>query len=564
MGLLFRSSRAERVVRAGLTAGLRRAWSPALGSSAVRDSSQIHGRRDADVTNVPSDVARSRADVSGRRFYSSSSLASLLAPRAPPLTLDTINPRVRECEYAVRGEIVARALALESQLTVKPGSLPFDEIIYCNIGNPQALGQPPITFYREVLSLCDHPALMDLKNPDGSSPFSSTALHRAKQILDSIPFSATGAYSHSQGLLLCRQLVAEGIARRDGHAASADDIFLTDGASPAVQMVLKLLVRSKEDGVLCPIPQYPLYSASLALNGATLVPYYLDEGARWRLNPADLQRVVEKAGEEGVCVRALCVINPGNPTGQVLEEADQQAIVRFCVDKGLVLIADEVYQENVYAPDRKFLSFKKVARDMGVTASDLALISCHSSSKGFYGECGRRGGYMEVTGLPSEVREAMYKVASVNLCSNVPGQILMALIAMPPQEGDDAFPVFTAERDAILSSLARRAKLLVDVLNSLEGITCNPSEGAMYAFPRLHLPPRAVEAAAAVGMPADTFYARRLLDATGIVVVPGSGFGQEPGTWHVRFTILPPEDKISGMMERFAEFHGRFMREFTI
>ncbi|GJP62537.1 hypothetical protein CLOP_g19590 [Closterium sp. NIES-67] len=278
MGLLFRSSRAERVVRAGLTAGLRRAWSPALGSSAVRDSSQIHGRRDADVTNVPSDVARSRADVSGRRFYSSSSLASLLAPRAPPLTLDTINPRVRECEYAVRGEIVARALALESQLTVKPGSLPFDEIIYCNIGNPQALGQPPITFYREVLSLCDHPALMDLKNPDGSSPFSSTALHRAKQILDSIPFSATGAYSHSQGLLLCRQLVAEGIARRDGHAASADDIFLTDGASPAVQMVLKLLVRSKEDGVLCPIPQYPLYSASLALNGATLVPYYLDEG----------------------------------------------------------------------------------------------------------------------------------------------------------------------------------------------------------------------------------------------------------------------------------------------
>ncbi|CAI7808692.1 unnamed protein product [Closterium sp. NIES-54] len=567
MALLLRSSPAERVVRAGLAAGLRRAWSPALGSSAVRDATEIHGRSDAaDVAKPRLDVARARGDVAGRRGYSSSSLASLLSPRAPPLTLDTINPLVRECEYAVRGEIVARALMLELQLVAKPGSLPFDEIVYCNIGNPQALGQPPITFYREVLALCDHPSLMHGKNPDGSSPFSATARQRAQQMLDSIPCAATGAYSHSQGLPLCRQVVAEGIARRDGYAASADDIFLTDGASPAVcvQMILKLLVRSKADGVLCPIPQYPLYSASLALNGGTLVPYYLDEGARWRLDPAHLQTAVEKAGEEGVCVRALCVINPGNPTGQVLEEADQQAIVRFCVDKGLVLIADEVYQENVYAPDRKFLSFKKVARDMGVGASDLALISCHSSSKGFYGECGRRGGYMEVTGLPSEVREAMYKMASVNLCSNVPGQILMSLIASPPQEGDDAFPVFAAERDAILSSLARRAKLLVDVLNSLPGITCNPSEGAMYAFPRLHLPPRAVEAAAAVGMLADTFYARRLLDATGIVVVPGSGFGQEPGTWHVRFTILPSEDKISGMMERFAEFHDRFMREFAV
>ncbi|CAI5945780.1 unnamed protein product [Closterium sp. NIES-65] len=545
MRLLLQSSRAERVVRAGLAAGFRRAWSPALGSSAVRDADEIRGRSDAaDVAKPRSDLARPRDDIGGRRGYSSSSLASLLSPRAPPLTLDTINSLVRECEYAVRGEIVARALMLESQLAAKPGTLPFNEIIYCNIGNPQALGQPPITFYREVLALCDHPSLLHVKNPDGSSPFSATARQRAQQMLDSIPCAATGAYSHSQGLPLCRQVVAEGIAQRDGHAASADDIFLTDGASPAVQMILKLLVRSKADGVLCPIPQYPLYSASLALNGGTLVPYYLDEGARWRLDPAHLQTAVEKAGEEGVCVRALCVINPGNPTGQVLEEADQQAIVRFCVDKGLVLIADEVYQENVYAPDRRFLSFKKVARDMGVGASDLALISCHSSSKGFYGECGRRGGYMEVTGNWDYLSDVAF--------------------GLPSEEGDDAFPVFAAERDAILSSLARRAKLLVDVLNSLPGITCNPSEGAMYAFPRLHLPPRAVEAAAAVGMLADTFYARRLLDATGIVVVPGSGFGQEPGTWHVRFTILPSEDKISGMMERFAEFHDRFMREFTV
>jgi alanine transaminase len=63
-------------------------------------------------------------------------------------------------------------------------------------------------------------------------------------------------------------------------------------------------------------------------------------------------------------------------------------------------------------------------------------------------------------------------------------------------------------------------------MNKLEGVTCNKVEGAMYLFPRLNLPERAMRAAGAVGMLPDVFYARRLLDTTGIVVVPGSGFGQ--------------------------------------
>lgn len=67
---------------------------------------------------------------------------------------------------------------------------------------------------------------------------------------------------------------------------------------------------------------------------------------------------------------------------------------------------------------------------------------------------------------------------------------------------------------------------LQDAFNSLEGITCNKAEGAMYLFPRLHLPDKAIQAAKAVNAAADAYYARRLLDATGIVVVPGSGFGQ--------------------------------------
>ena len=218
----------------------------------------------------------------------------------------------------------------------------------------------------------------------------------------------------------------------------------------------------------------------------------------------------------------------------------------------------QVYQENVYAAHRRFTSFKRVAGDMGLPPSALPIISFHSTSKGFYGECGRRGGYMEVCGLPADVRDQLYKVASIGLCSNVAGQVLMSCIMDPPEDGE-AGKVFSAEREAILSSLGRRAKYMVACLNELEGVTCNPSEGAMYAFPRLHLPLKAEEAAAAAGVPPDTFYAKQLLEECGIVVVPGTGFGQAAGTWHIRLTILPSEEVMPKIMERFAAFHRRFM-----
>nr|GLL35068.1 alanine aminotransferase 2-like [Ipomoea trifida] len=477
-----------------------------------------------------------------------------------PLTLQSINPKVLKCEYAVRGEIVNLAQKIQEELQAKPGSHPFDEIIYCNIGNPQSLGQQPITFFREVLALCDHPSILDKSETQGL--FSADSIERAFQILDQIPGRATGAYSHSQGIKGLRDTIASGIEARDGFPANPNDIFLTDGASPAVHMMMQLLISSENDGILCPIPQYPLYSASIALHGGTLVPYYLDEATGWGLETSELKKQLETAKSKGIKVGALVVINPGNPTGQVLAEANQKEIVDFCKKEGLVLLADEVYQENVYVPDKQFHSFKKVARSMGYGEKDISLVSFQSVSKGFYGECGKRGGYMEVTGFSPEIREQIYKVASVNLCSNISGQILASLVMSPPKVGDESYESFSAEKDAILSSLARRAKTLEDALNSLEGVTCNKAEGAMYLFPRIRLPEKAIKAAEAAKTAPDAFYARCLLNATGVVVVPGSGFGQVPGTWHFRCTILPQEDKIPAIVSRLTEFHKGFMDQY--
>uniref|UniRef100_A0A803KQU9 Alanine aminotransferase 1 n=1 Tax=Chenopodium quinoa TaxID=63459 RepID=A0A803KQU9_CHEQI len=231
------------------------------------------------------------------------------------VTLQTINPKVLKCGYAVRGAIVTQAEKLNEQLKKEPGTLPFDEILFCNIGNPQSLGQQPITFFREVLALCDHPTILDKSETQGL--FSADSIERAWQILDQIPGRATGAYSHSQGIKGLRETIAAGIEARDGFPANPNDIFLTDGASPGVHMMMQLLLRSEQDGILCPIPQYPLYSASIALHGGTLVPYYLDEATGWGLEISNLKSQLETARSKGVTVRALVVINPGNPTGQV-------------------------------------------------------------------------------------------------------------------------------------------------------------------------------------------------------------------------------------------------------
>lgn len=87
--------------------------------------------------------------------------------------------------------------------------------------------------------------------------------------------------------------------------------------------------------------------------------------------------------------------------------------------------------------------------------------------------------------------------------------------------------------------------------------------GAMYVFPRIDMPEKAIKAAKAAGQQPDVFYAFKLLESTGICVIPGSGFGQRPGTYHFRTTILPQKDKIKSMLGQLKEFHLKFLKEFS-
>ncbi|KIY93453.1 alanine transaminase [Monoraphidium neglectum] len=105
--------------------------------------------------------------------------------------------------------------------------------------------------------------------------------------------------------------------------------------------------------------------------------------------------------------------------------------------------------------------------------------------------------------------------------------------------------------------------MVTDGFNSLEGVTCTVTQGAMYSFPQILLPPKAIAAAKAAGKAPDVFYCLELLEATGISTVPGSGFGQSEGTFHLRTTILPREERMAEFVQKFRDFHESFMEQYA-
>jgi len=500
--------------------------------------------------------------LSNRRRPEQKNMSTEAQTWDPTIRLDNMNPCVKKMEYAVRGPLVIRANEIEKEIQsgVKK---PFDDVIKANIGDAHAMGQDPITFLRQVLSLVAYPPLLK------SDEFPSDAKARAEAILQGCKNGSVGSYSDSAGIEVIRRHAADYIAERDGGIPSDwENILLCAGASEGIRAVMKLIFNpekeagAKKPGVMIPIPQYPLYSATIAEFNMHQIGYYLDEEANWAMDMAELERSLAEAKK--VCEpKAIVIINPGNPTGSVLSRQNIEDVVKFAHKEKLFVFADEVYQHNVYADGCAFHSFKKVMNEMGAPYNTMELASFMSTSKGYMGECGIRGGYAEVCNVDPQVKAMLLKSVSAKLCPTVIGQACMDVVVNPPREGEPSYESHVSQKTAILKGLAERAKLVAETFNSMEGMTCNTVQGAMYAFPQLHLPPKAVAKAKENGQAADVFYAFQLLENTGICIIPGSGFGQRPGTYHFRTTILPQNDALISMMDRMKSFHTKFMKEYS-
>ncbi|KAI0691241.1 pyridoxal phosphate-dependent transferase [Cerioporus squamosus] len=205
-----------------------------------------------------------------------------------------------------------------------------------------------------------------------------------------------------------------------------------------------------------------------------------------------------------------------------------------------------------------FHSLKQVVREL---QSTVPLFSFHSISKGMKGVCGRRGGYLECTNISDEVRALLYKMASVTLCPPVSGQISVDCVVRP-RPGQPSYDLYKKETDTIYAALRHRTQLMAQRLNSLPGVSCVDSPGALYLYPRIELPDKVIESeeTGRQGKTPDTLYALELLEKTGICVLPGSGFGQKHGEHHCHLTCLCPgvEEYVSAL----ENFHRKFVAKY--
>lgn len=197
-------------------------------------------------------------------------------PHAKILSVDDLGPGIIESSYLIRGCVLHRANELKA-LREKGEKLPFERFYPLHYGNPQLLGQPPITFLREVIAGCFCPHLLDKK------VFSDDVVKRVNYYLDNIPGRAIGAYADAPGFPIFVKTVSDFIAKRDGYPAPPETIYLTDGTLDGMSFVLKLLFSKQNSGVMLPMPEYPGYSFLATQAEGKVVTYSLNENDDWAI-----------------------------------------------------------------------------------------------------------------------------------------------------------------------------------------------------------------------------------------------------------------------------------------
>jgi alanine-synthesizing transaminase len=350
------------------------------------------------------------------------------------------------------------------------------EIIKVNIGNPGAFGFAVSEHVRETIE----------RN-----------------------LARSETYCHQKGILPAREAI---VAQQRSHGIShshVDRIFIGNGVSELIDLSLRALLDDGDE-VLLPSPDYPLWSAATVLNGGKPVYYSC---------PAESAHVPDAAEIEALVTprtRAIVIINPNNPTGAVYPRAVLEAIVATAQRHGLILLSDEIYDEIVY--DKA--DFVPLAR----IAGDVTCLTFDGLSK-VQRACGYRVGWLSLTGAPGqlgEIERGLDLLASLRLCANVPGQWAI----VPSLTGPDTISPLTAPGGRLHDT--RQA--VIDACANSRFLDVVAPRGALYAFP-------GVRADVLPGFD-DEKFALDLLEAEGVLIVPGYGFNY-PKRNHFRTTLLP-------------------------
>ena len=297
-------------------------------------------------------------------------------------------------------------------------------------------------------------------------------------------------------------------------------VFVGYGSGEVIDSCLTALVNPGEN-VLTPSPEYPLYSAVLAKLGAVPNAYDLDEANGWE---PDIEDIKSKLNEK---TRALLLINPSNPTGAVYSVRTLEKLLEIARKNNLVILADEIYDKLIYVPGAKHVSIATLAQD-------VPIITFNGLSKAYLVP-GWRIGWAIATGPRESLEnylEAVHRLLRARLSAPHPFQHAIKPALEGPQ---DHIP-------AMLKKLHRRAHITDEWAKRTPRVSLVKPKGAFYAHPSLDIPED------------DLTFVTDLLKQKHVLVVHGSGFGQKPGTRHIRIVFLPQEDVLHAAYEKITDF----------
>ncbi len=404
-------------------------------------------------------------------------------------TSETLVRRARHLagvRYEIRGPLARRAHELERQ---------GYEIIKLNIGNPAQFGfRTPETMRLAMIE--------NLAQAEG--------------------------YCHQKGIFPAREAVVMETQARGVRGVTAEDVYMGNGVSELILMCMEALLE-REDEVLVPAPDYPLWTAAVAITSATPVHYPCRPENGFLPDPEEVERMITPR------TRALVIINPNNPTGAVYPREILEKLVRIAERHQLVLFSDEIYDRILYDGAQHVPVATMCEKTLCATFGGLSKV---------YRACGIRTGWVYFSGKKEPARdylEALELLASLRLCSNVPGQWAVQTAL----GGHQSIYDLTSDQ----GRLGRQRRALIRGIERSKYMKVVAPQGALYAFPGIDL--------AKIPDFDDATFAMELLEKEHVLAVPGSSFNV-PYTNHLRLTFLPDDETLDEVFVRIERALDRF------
>ena len=402
----------------------------------------------------------------------------------------TKSSKLKNVYYEIRGQVAAEAKRLEDE---------GYKILKLNIGNPAPFG---------------------FEAPDDI----------LKDVIHNLP-TAQG-YCESKGIYPARVAVMQYFQQQGILDVSVDDIYIGNGVSELIVMAMQGLLDNGDE-VLIPAPDYPLWTAAVALSGGKPVHYRCDEENQWF---PDLEDIASKISSK---TKAIVLINPNNPTGAVYSEEVLQGIITLAREHNLIIFSDEIYDKILYDQAQHIPTAR--------LANDVLIITMGGLSKN-YRIAGFRAGWMVITGPKIHAEDYLKGLdilSSMRLCANVPAQHAI----------QTALGGYQSINELIKNDgrLLKQRNLAHKMINEIDGLSCNPAMGALYLFVKVDQEKFNIHD--------DEKMVLDLLKQEKILLVHGRAFNIKQDNYF-RLVFLPHVDELKPALDKLGKFF-RTYRQLT-